>query len=142
MDVTELPTATFSINNWNHVPDVVLDKVFSYLPWTDTINASSTCKQWRTGLYHPQFWKSLSFSLIDFDRNKAAKAQYFAYAFGKTVQYVSIAFNTLDGASLSATNDILQILQHNTRLKRLRLIPTHCVFSSIDDASSTILNAK
>lgn len=128
--------------DWNQLPIVALNHVFSYLSWPDTINASSTCKQWRYGLYHPYLWKSLSFSLTDFDANKQKKAKYLIDAFGKVVQFVDISFNSLDESSSSTADNLLCALRENTQLKKLKLIPCHCVlYSSSTHSNSTPLDA-
>jgi len=128
--------------DWSQLPIVALNHVFSYLPWPDTINASSTCKQWRCGLYHPHLWKSLSFSLVNFDTNKEKKAKYFIESFGKIVQFVDLSFNSLDESSSSTADNLLCTLRENTQLKKLKLIPSHCVlYSSSNESNSTPLDA-
>lgn len=108
---------------WNDIPNVVLDQIFAHLSWPDTVNASSTCKRWRCGLYHPCFWKSISFSLTALDKDKEEKAKYFMHVFGKIVKYVDIIFDSLDPMSSLLTDDLLNVLADNAQLKKLMLVP-------------------
>lgn len=135
---------TRSLKGWNDIPNVVLDQIFAYLSWPDKVNASSTCKRWRCGLYHPCFWKSISFSLITMNKDKEEKAKYFMHAFGKIVKYVDIIFDSLDPMSSVITDELLNILGDNTQLSRLMLIPNHCALypSKNNGCSSSVLNAR
>lgn len=129
---------------WNDIPNVVLDQIFAYLSWPDKVNASSTCKRWRCGLYHPCFWKSISFSLTVLNKDKEEKAKYFMHAFGKIVRYVDIIFDSLDPMSSLLTDDLLNILSDNAQLKRLMLFPNRCaLYPSRNNAySASILNSR
>lgn len=129
--------------NWNNLPNVVLDQIFSYLSWSDKIKASSTCKRWRSGLYHPSLWKKLLFSLKDLNQAKAEKAQYFIQAFGRLVRSVNITFDSLDCSSSSLADELLCTLRENSRLKKLTLVPSHGVlYPMMSSCTSTTLNSR
>lgn len=129
---------------WNEIPNVVLDQIFAYLSWPDKVNASSTCKRWRCGLYHPCFWKSISFSLKMMNKDKEEKAKYFMHTFGKIVRNVDILFDSLDPMSSLLTDDLLNILSGNTQLNRLMLIPNHCALypSKNNSCNASVLNSS
>lgn len=131
-------------NDWSQLPNVVLDHVFSYLSWSDKVKASSTCKRWRTGLYHPRYWETVSFPLSELNDKNKEKARYFIQAFGKIVKYANIYFNSTDFKSYSVTDELLYALRDNMRLKKLMLIPTHCALFPINGPcnSSATLNAR
>lgn len=115
------------MRSWNDIPNLVLDQIFSYLSWSDMVNASSTCKSWRYRLYHPRFWNSISFSLTNLNnKDKEEKAKYFIHACGKIVKFVNITFDSLDPLSSVLTDNLLQILYDNAALKKLMLVPSHC----------------
>jgi hypothetical protein len=131
--------------SWNDLPNIVLDQIFAHLSWSDKINASSTCKQWRIGLYHPALWKSLSFSLTSLNEDKIAKAQYFIQTIGQIFRAVNVTFDSLDCASSSLTDELLSTLRDNVQLKKLMLVPSHGALYPIANSSCNApiaLNAR
>lgn len=129
--------------DWNNLPNVVLDQIFSYLSWSDKIKASSTCKRWRCGLYHPSLWKTLSFSLQSLNGDRVAKAHYFIETCARIVRSAHIIFDSLDCSSLSLTDELLDILRENSQLKKLMLIPSHGVLYPITSPCNSItLNSR
>lgn len=130
-------------SDWNNLPNVVLDQIFSYLSWSDKIKASSTCKRWRCGLYHPSLWKTLSFSLQSLNGDRIAKAHYFIETCARIVRSAHIIFDSLDCSSLSLTDELLDILRENSQLKKLMLIPSHGVLYPITSPCNSItLNSR
>lgn len=58
-----------SVNySWNNLPSVVIYDVFQLLTnKQDLLNASSTCKNWRSCIFHPKLWpiKSITIDLVN-----------------------------------------------------------------------------
>lgn len=52
-----------NVIHWNSLPSLALHEVFTYLSPESRVAASSTCKHWRTVLYHPLFWPSLALDI-------------------------------------------------------------------------------
>lgn len=53
--------------SWNNLPVVVVFDVFQFLDKQDLLNASTTCKAWRSCLFHPKIWpiKSMTIDLVN-----------------------------------------------------------------------------
>lgn len=46
----------------NAIPNEILLKIFSYLPFSDKLRAASVCKKWNAIVYDPLNWNMLRFS--------------------------------------------------------------------------------
>ncbi|GAU98965.1 hypothetical protein RvY_10033 [Ramazzottius varieornatus] len=43
---------------WDELPDLVVEKIFCYLPKRSRFNAAVTCKSWLRVLNFPELWKT------------------------------------------------------------------------------------
>ncbi|XP_023288899.1 F-box/LRR-repeat protein 3, partial [Orussus abietinus] len=110
---------------WGNLPSVILLEVFSYLPHESRIAASQVCKNWRYALFHPTFWKKITFTLKDEDN--ISWARFLANCFGLSVREATIRCDS-PGRCVGEALWILKKLSSNTHLRKLFLEPSSCAF--------------
>lgn len=110
---------------WDSLPSVILLEIFSYLPQCSRLRASQVCKNWRYALFHPSFWKKITFSLKDED--SVAWARFLVSCFGLSVQDVTISCET-SGVYVKEAVNLIKKLSNNRQLRKLFLEPTNCTF--------------
>ena len=49
--------------SWTKLPSILIVEIFNYLDLTDRLNASITCKQWRSCIFHPVLWPRVIFDV-------------------------------------------------------------------------------
>ncbi|XP_066601526.1 F-box only protein 33-like [Prorops nasuta] len=110
---------------WDNLPSVILQEIFSYLPHETRIEASQVCKNWRYALFHPSFWKKITFALEDEDR--ILWARFLADCFGLSVQEVTIRCE-MPMYALNETSILLKKLSNNRQLRKLFLESSESTF--------------
>ncbi|KAL7300516.1 hypothetical protein TKK_0006515 [Trichogramma kaykai] len=111
--------------HWNNAPDVVLYEIFCYLPQKSRLIASQVCRQWRYALFHPSFWKKITFCLSNHDNimwSRCLADTYYA-----SVREVTIRCDSAEVFTREALN-ILEKLKCNRQLRKLIIEPTRCMF--------------
>ncbi|KAL0122125.1 hypothetical protein PUN28_007119 [Cardiocondyla obscurior] len=105
---------------WNNLPTVILQEIFSYLSHETRIRASQVCKNWRCTLFHPNFWKKITFVLRDQD--SVMWARFLANRFALSVHEATIRWHIPRSINcLSETCKLLKKLGQNRQLKKLFL---------------------
>lgn len=56
--------------DWNNLPDLLLENIFSYLNAGDKYNASTTCQSWHSVFYLPYSWHTFIFDDTTLTRRK------------------------------------------------------------------------
>ncbi|XP_078043910.1 F-box only protein 33 [Augochlora pura] len=115
---------------WNNLPSVILQEIFSYLPHNSRLRASQVCKNWRYALFHPSFWKKITFALGHED--SILWARFLAESFGLSVHEATIRCDT-PNHSADETLAILKKLSCNRQLRKLFLESSSSSFEYEDD---------
>ncbi|KAJ8678769.1 hypothetical protein QAD02_014556 [Eretmocerus hayati] len=110
---------------WDSLPSVILLEIFSYLPRDSRIQASQVCRNWRYALFHPTFWKRITFSLVDHDSILWSRclSSWFQYS----VQEVTIRCESANNFAREALY-VLKKLSSNRHLRKISLEPSKCMF--------------
>ncbi|KRT82863.1 F-box domain-containing protein, partial [Oryctes borbonicus] len=108
---------------WDTLPTIILHDIFSYLSIKDRINASSTCHMWRQSLYHPKFWRNVTFQIYS---DNIERAQYLRNTAAHVVSNAVIRFDSLSMPCLNEFMILLEELATNDNLNSLILEPSHC----------------
>ncbi|KAK9729166.1 F-box-like [Popillia japonica] len=108
---------------WDTLPTIILYDIFSYLPEKDRINASSTCHMWRQSLYHPKFWKDVTFQISS---ENIERAQYLRNTAAHIVNNAVVKFDSLSTACVNEFMLLLREFATNDNLNSLILEPSHC----------------
>lgn len=56
--------------DWNNLPDLLLENIFSYLNAGEKYNASTTCQSWHSVFYLPYSWHTFIFDDTTLTRRK------------------------------------------------------------------------
>lgn len=54
--------------DFSMLPNIVLNKIYSYLNLKDRLNASLTCKRWRIALFNPSLWQNSTLTIYLLNR--------------------------------------------------------------------------
>lgn len=117
--------------SWNTLPSLALHQVFMYLSPKSRVAASSTCKHWRTALYHPLFWKSLE---LDVSPNGSscsdveAKVKHANKHLVTLVRSIHLTFDSCSTQCLEMALSVIKTLLHNRLLKNIKIELNHCEF--------------
>lgn len=109
---------------WNNLPSVILQEIFSYLPQENRIKASQVCKNWRYALFHPSFWRKITFVLKDED--SISWARFLADCFGLSVHEATIRCDI--ACHIVETSHLLKKLCCNRQLRKLYLEYSSSIF--------------
>lgn len=115
---------------WDNLPSVILQEIFSYLPHNCRLRASQVCRNWRYSLFHPRFWKKITFALKDED--SISWSRILGESFGLSVREVTIRCDT-PNHSVEETLALLKKLSCNRQLRKLFLESTSSCFEYDDD---------
>lgn len=111
---------------WNNLPSVILQEIFSYLTHENRIRASQVCKNWRYALFHPSFWKKITFVLKDED--SISWARFLADRFGLSLHEATIKCYVI--GEVTELSTLLKKLSSNRQLRKLFLKYGSNVFKS------------
>ncbi|XP_015119600.1 F-box only protein 33 [Diachasma alloeum] len=109
---------------WDTLPSVIMLEIFSYLKHKDRVNASGVCKNWRQALFHPSFWKDITF--VYEDSMSIPWARHLAECFALSVQNATIRCQTPHWSP--ELESLLRNLRDNRNLKKLIIEPTSSSF--------------
>lgn len=127
------------------LPNVVLAKIYSYLPLKDRLNASASCQSWRSGLFNnPCLWTS--YDLVIYLCNKLIdlKSSHFKLKhFAKLTKNCVFKFDSNDLTLIEKLTNSLELIKSNepNNLKCLTLAPLFS-FDSNDDAQNSLRNTN
>ncbi|XP_011494208.1 PREDICTED: F-box only protein 33 [Ceratosolen solmsi marchali] len=110
---------------WDSLPSVILLEIFSYLPQESRIQASQVCRYWRYALFHPSFWKKITFTLMDNDSILWSRCLSSWFKF--SVQDVTIRCESANNYVREALF-VLKKLSGNRQLRKVFLEPIRCMF--------------
>ncbi|XP_043288983.1 F-box only protein 33 [Venturia canescens] len=105
---------------WDSLPSVIMLEIFSYLPHQDRLKASVVCKNWRQALFHPSFWKEITFAFEH--REGVTWTRYLAECFALSVQNATVRCWTPQRTS--DFDRLLKRFRGNRNLRRLIMEPT------------------
>lgn len=118
--------------NWNALPSLALHQVFTYLSPESRVSASSTCKHWRTALYHPLFWHSLdldiSLSGSSFAEVKS-KVKHTNKNLVTLVRDFHLTFDSRSTQCFELASTVVKALMDNQLLKNVDIKFGHCEIS-------------
>ncbi|XP_029055392.1 F-box only protein 33 [Osmia lignaria lignaria] len=115
---------------WDNLPSVILQEIFSYLPHNCRLRASQVCRNWRYTLFHPRFWRKITFALKDED--SILWSQCLGENFGLSVREVTIRCDT-PNHSVEEALSLLKKLSCNRQLRKLFLESSSSSFEYDDD---------
>ncbi|CAL7944208.1 unnamed protein product [Xylocopa violacea] len=119
---------------WNNLPSIILQEIFSYLPYNCRLRASQVCRNWRYALFHPHFWKKITFVLRD--KDSISWTRYLADSFGLSVQEVTI-FCDIPNYYAKETLALLKKLKYNRHLRKLYFESSSSTFEYEDSEKYT-----
>lgn len=117
------------IANWNILPSLALHKVFTYLTPNSRIAASSTCKHWRTVLYHPLFWRSLTLDISP--RNSSyitriePKVKHANEHLVTLVRNIHLIFDLSNIECVELASSVIETLLENKLVRNIDIELTH-----------------
>ncbi|XP_025419721.1 F-box only protein 33 isoform X2 [Sipha flava] len=118
--------------NWNDLPSLALHQVFTYLSPKSRVSASSTCKHWRTALYHPLFWHSLyldiSLSGSSFTEVKS-KVKHTNKNLATLVRDFHLTFDSRSTQCFELASTVIKALMDNQLLRNIDIKLGHCEVS-------------
>ncbi|XP_050521253.1 F-box only protein 33-like isoform X2 [Daktulosphaira vitifoliae] len=108
------------IVDWNTLPSLVLHQIFKYLLPESRLAASSICKNWRSALYHPQFWHHIDLNITTISNNDIkSKVQYINSCIVPLVQNIRISVDPFNLECLKLTVSTIDALLDNHLLKTI-----------------------
>ncbi|VVC32840.1 F-box domain,Leucine-rich repeat domain, L domain-like [Cinara cedri] len=118
--------------DWNALPSLALHQIFTYLLPESRVAASSTCKHWRTALYHPLFWHRLSLD-ISSTRNSFAdvksKVKHANKNLVTLVRDFRLIFDSRSSQCFELASSVIRALLDNQLLKNIDIELSHCEIS-------------
>ncbi|XP_011139498.1 F-box only protein 33 isoform X2 [Harpegnathos saltator] len=108
--------------SWDNLPSVILQEIFSYLSHESRIKASQVCRNWRYTLFHPSFWRKISFVFKDED--SVSWVRFMADCFALSVHEATIRWDISSRRyidCMSETYNLLKKLSYNRQLRKLFL---------------------
>lgn len=115
-------------SNWNILPSLILNEIFSYLEYKDKLQASSTCKQWRIAFHHTNQVPDVNFHIRKYDEDKVIKSNYIAQCIARKVKHLTVSFDSISSLCLQLLANILEELSTNSKVQSVILNPSHCLF--------------
>lgn len=113
--------------SWNNLPIVILNEIFHYLPLSDKIHTSSTCRNWRLGLSHPSCWRTVHFFMKAHERSENIERTRFLIEFAaRKIHCARISFDSIDPISVEEIANVLEQLSENRNLRKLIFNPSNC----------------
>ncbi|KAL6263303.1 hypothetical protein P5V15_006101 [Pogonomyrmex californicus] len=106
--------------SWDNLPSVILQEIFSHLSHESRIIASQVCKNWRYTLFHPRFWRKITFVFRDED--SILWTRFLANRFALSVHEATIRWDIPRYINcVGETYRLLKKLGHNKQLRKLFL---------------------
>lgn len=115
--------------NWNALPSLALHQIFTYLSTKSRIAASSTCKHWRTALYHPLFWHNLTLDISPRDSSYIAriepKVKHANMHLVTLVRNIHLTFDSCNIKCVELASSVIETLLNNQLLRNIDIELTH-----------------
>lgn len=121
--------------NWNALPSLTLHKVFTYLSPESRVAASSTCKHWRTVLYHPLFWNSLALDISSTGNSLAdikSKVKHANKNLVTLVRNIHLTFDSRSTQCFELASSVIKALMENELLKNVDIGLNNCELSKTE----------
>ena len=112
--------------SWTKLPSILIVEIFNYLDLTDRLNASITCKQWRSCIFHPVLWPRVIFDVKSSNRKGG---RFVANRCGQFARDVRVIFSSGLVTSVRDLLKISDILAKNRNIEKLVFQPTSCFVS-------------
>ncbi|XP_017776891.1 PREDICTED: uncharacterized protein LOC108562901 [Nicrophorus vespilloides] len=109
--------------NWEMLPAAVVDNVFKYLKFNDVKSASSACRNWRHGLYHPRLWQHVRFEISE---KSLQRSRYLRNMVGHMVTDATVVFGSMSKDCIEEFLALLECFTFSNQLQSLMLKPSHC----------------
>lgn len=109
---------------WNNLPSLTLHQVFTYLPPESRVAASSTCKHWRTALYHPLFWRSLALDISSTESSYSdvkSKVEHANEHLVTLVHNFRLTFDARSTQCFKLASSVIKTLLDNQLLKNVEI---------------------
>lgn len=107
---------------WNSLPSLVLHQIFKNLSPESRQAASSTCKNWRSALYHPLFWQNYDLKITtkhNSINDVKSKVEYINSFIVPLVQSIRISVEPYSLECLKLTTSTINALLDNHLLKTI-----------------------
>jgi len=115
--------------SWELIPSVLIVEILSLLSLNDRLNASAVCKRWRSCLFQPMLWKSISLNL---DKKFKQRTNFLTAICLRFVRKCAVVFNPHDVEEGRKCMCILEALARNTNIQVLELKPSSNHFHLAD----------
>ncbi|KAK8389759.1 hypothetical protein O3P69_009036 [Scylla paramamosain] len=112
--------------HWNLLPSVILIEILAYLPLSDRISACSTCKAWRSALFHPSFWRRIELVFVAGEWRRLERSRFVASWAARKLRSCVIHFETVNTNCLVEVDHVLLKITRNPQVEELILLPSHC----------------
>ncbi|CAL4079249.1 unnamed protein product, partial [Meganyctiphanes norvegica] len=103
--------------HWNLLPSVIVIEILSYLPLSSRISACSTCKSWRSALFHPSFWRKMTLVLKSADWCAIERTRFLASWGVRKVRSCYLHLDTVSSSCLIEADHILLKLSRNPQVR-------------------------
>lgn len=102
--------------HWNLLPSVILIEILSYLPLSDKISACSTCKAWRSALFHPSFWRKIELVFKSSDWSRLERSRFVASWGARKLRSCVLQLETVNTSCLIEADHVLLKLTRNPQV--------------------------
>ncbi|KAL3866408.1 hypothetical protein ACJMK2_043709 [Sinanodonta woodiana] len=109
--------------SWSIMPSVPIVEIFSYLSQKDRLRASSSCKRWRSCLFHPSLWSGV---VLNLSYSKRQRTRFLVERCGRFLREVVVCFNSNNPTEVRECLRILEVLSENKVIASLCLQPASC----------------
>ena len=109
--------------DWALLPSVLIVEILSYVSQSDRLKASSVCKRWRSCLFHPLLWKTITF---ESSQSKRDKSRFLSTACGRFIKECVVKLNSHEVDEVKECLRLLRILAKNKNLQVLCVEPSGC----------------
>lgn len=114
--------------HWNLLPSVILIEILSYLPLSDKISACSTCKAWRSALFHPSFWRKIELVFKSSDWSRLERSRFVASWGARKLRSCILQLETVNTSCLVEADHVLLKLTRNPQVSA----PLLCVLQGMN----------
>lgn len=102
--------------HWNLLPSVILIEILAYLPLCDRISACSTCKAWRSALFHPNFWRRIELVFVAGEWRRLERSRFVASWAARKLRSCVIHFETVNTNCLVEVDHVLLKITRNPQV--------------------------
>lgn len=113
-------------NSWESLPSIIIVEILSYLDLTDRLNATISCRRWRTCLFQAKLWQSVDFKL---KYGKRKSSRFLSEICGRFVREATVEFTSQNVQDLKESVRLLEVFGRNSNIERLVLKPSSCLIA-------------